>query len=171
MRETLSKETLKKIANRIRQEFDPELIYDKFSIWKYLKYECGFHIIQESELPVAGFIYSSSSKILICCRKEDSYTRKRFTLAHELGHYLLHTDEKFECSSDINDSSSPEEIEANRFAAYLLVPDHLLKKVYERYKHLDDCIDYLAVKFGASRSTIKIRLSEIFGEKINFKVR
>jgi Zn-dependent peptidase ImmA (M78 family) len=51
--------------------------------------------------------------------------RKRFTVAHELGHMMLgHTSMNF----DLNfESNKPEEIEANQFAAELLMPLEMLK--------------------------------------------
>lgn len=71
-----------------------------------------------------------------------SRQRRRFTLAHELGHFLnaLHeppSDEIFACSkadmiagvdpSDINDRHKRQEAEANRFAAELLMPRYLVR--------------------------------------------
>lgn len=66
-----------------------------------------------------------------------SSTRQRFTIAHELGHLLLHAEEEFhidekrplarrdEVSSKATD---PREIEANQFAAELLMPASFLRK-------------------------------------------
>ena len=61
----------------------------------------------------------------IWLRDEDPPERQRFTLAHELGHILLHhvavpfRDDTF--------TGSPKENEANRFAFELLMPLHLLR--------------------------------------------
>ena len=63
--------------------------------------------------------------------KADSYPRRlRFTLGHELGHFLIpsHTPTYFNCSeedielSGSNGSNSGMEVEANQFAANLLMP-------------------------------------------------
>ncbi len=68
--------------------------------------------------------------------------RRRFTLAHELGHFLnaLHeppSEKFFACSqadmiagvetSDLDDRHRRQEAEANRFAAELLMPGHLVR--------------------------------------------
>ena len=66
-----------------------------------------------------------------------SPTRQRFTIAHEIGHFLLHGDEEVhidekrplgrrdELSSQAVD---PREIEANHFAAELLMPESLVRE-------------------------------------------
>ncbi|MBV9469759.1 MAG: ImmA/IrrE family metallo-endopeptidase [Abitibacteriaceae bacterium] len=40
--------------------------------------------------PLAGFLYANSIGGSIFVRQEDPVTRRRFSAAHELGHYLLH---------------------------------------------------------------------------------
>lgn len=63
--------------------------------------------------------------------------RKNFTVAHELGHYVLHRNaaERFECSQEVvlcDDAGTYQEreYEANRFASYLLMPiDDFRKQV------------------------------------------
>ncbi|HUZ65637.1 MAG TPA: ImmA/IrrE family metallo-endopeptidase [Acetobacteraceae bacterium] len=63
-----------------------------------------------------------------------SSNRKRFTLAHEIAHYLLHRDM---IGDGVEDSalyrsrlSSATETEANRLAADLLMPAPLLRTIY-----------------------------------------
>lgn len=64
-------------------------------------------------------------------------TRQRFTIAHELGHFLLPWQRQttFECSSadlDPNGKRSEWETQANEFAAQLLLPDSLFKAQLRR---------------------------------------
>lgn len=66
--------------------------------------------------------------------------RQRFTIAHELGHFLLHEGEKvyvdradyvFQvklCNDDSSKGINVEEKEANLFAAEILLPQSFLKK-------------------------------------------
>lgn len=59
--------------------------------------------------------------------------RKRFTVAHELGHMLLgHTSENFDIDFE---SKKPEEIEANQFAAEILMPCEMLKVDLQKIKN------------------------------------
>lgn len=59
-------------------------------------------------------------------------SRQRFTIGHELGHFLLpwHRQSTFECSADDISSRSKKswELEANQFSAELLMPTTLLKQ-------------------------------------------
>ncbi len=62
--------------------------------------------------------------------------RQRFTIAHEIGHFELHKHDQVHVDRSIiklrNSASSkgedPEEIEANGFAAELLMPEEFLRK-------------------------------------------
>lgn len=107
---------------------------------------------------VCGFIDFETKCIVL--NSSDHLTRKAFTLAHELGHWLLHKD-----VLDNNPSSSmlyrkplgeadadPMEQEANCFAANLLVPAEFL----HQYKHED--IGLIARIFGVSTEVIGYRL-------------
>lgn len=82
---------------------------------------------------------------IITINANDPPTRKRFTLAHELGHYMLHRDligdgldddrlyRSTEAGKYHNMAVGPqEEIEANRFAAKLLMPEKLVRAKYDK---------------------------------------
>ena len=61
------------------------------------------------------------------------YTRKRFTIAHEIGHYIIpdHQNLNNVCANEEVESWAsglhPAEIEANEFAAELLLPERLMR--------------------------------------------
>lgn len=68
--------------------------------------------------------------LIIAYNKNQHVHSKRFTVAHELGHFLLgHTRSGHDHYLDVFDEGSgdPKEIEANQFAAELLIPSILLK--------------------------------------------
>lgn len=106
---------------------------------------------------IAGFIDLETSNIYV--NKDDSPNRQRFTIAHELGHYILHKDyvkdeEKYSVLLRVplkDRDYAPEEQEANCFAASLLVPNELLKK----YKDIPNTIK--ASIFAVSEDVIKYR--------------
>ncbi len=79
--------------------------------------------------------------------------RKRFSVAHELGHlYIGHLHGN--SSSDIN-SENFDEMEANMFAAYLLMPPELLRKdIKAGIKKPED----LAKKYGVSVEALWLQL-------------
>ncbi len=106
---------------------------------------------------VSGYIDFKDKKIYV--NKDNSFQRKRFTIAHELGHLFLHL-QKFVKNSelysvfkrDMNDYSL-EEKEANFFAANLLVPKELLNN----YLLLTNDNDDLSKIFGVSNEVIRRR--------------
>jgi Zn-dependent peptidase ImmA (M78 family) len=98
-------------------------------------------------------------------------TRRRFTIAHELGHLLLHTDEDFHIDEtfpvklrdEVSSMAIDEhEIEANQFAAEILMPLTLL--AHDRSElpvdlESDEAITRLAQRYGVSVQAMTIRLS------------
>jgi Zn-dependent peptidase ImmA (M78 family) len=89
-------------------------------------------VAEFKEHDISGFINLEQQLILV--NKYDSPTRQRFTIAHELGHWVLHPQE-LKDNKDIvilyrktlEEESDPLEQEANCFAANLLVPNSFLE--------------------------------------------
>lgn len=104
------------------------------------------------------------NKFIIKVNRHDSDRRQRFTVAHEIGHYLLHKDQ---IGSGIEDDvlyrsslSDRREAEANRMAADILMPMELIDAALERAEALgiEDVASYLADEFEVSETAMKIRL-------------
>ena len=99
------------------------------------------------------------SDYMILVNASHGSARKRFTVAHEIAHFLLHrhdigggvTDNVFYKSTRF---TSPEEARANREAASILMPFELIQKFVRESKDLD----FLARKLGVSKTAFKIRL-------------
>lgn len=99
-----------------------------------------------------GRILWGESGAVIRVKAELSPGRRRFTLGHEIGHYVLHkanAQGRFDTGHQLaiwNDAS--EETEANVFAAELLMPDFLytprLKRHTPSFQHLDELADDFA---------------------------
>jgi Zn-dependent peptidase ImmA (M78 family) len=102
----------------------------------------------------------------ICVVNENhAFTRRRFSIAHEIGHFLLHPPKE---SYDViarDDHSSEgiyrEEIEANAFAAELLMPEHLVRSRVKGPLDLfsEECISELAALFNVSQVAMTHRLT------------
>ncbi|MEC4041899.1 ImmA/IrrE family metallo-endopeptidase [Myroides odoratimimus] len=105
--------------------------------------------------------------------KNNYVPRKNFTLAHELGHFVLHNDlsntfvDKIffrKKSEGYTTKEEKIEKEANHFAASILMPDFLIKKEIQSINHgflLDDdekTIQDLADKFSVSKPAMLYRL-------------
>lgn len=98
-------------------------------------------------------------------------TRKRFTIAHELGHYVIPTHESsYNCNKDDTnnyyDKKHPQEIEANHFAAELLMPRKYFLKEIERKEPSYDLIQNLTDKFESSLTSTLIRYKELTTENV-----
>lgn len=107
---------------------------------------------------VAGFCDFVAKRIYV--NKDDVRNRQMFTVAHELGHWIMHRaafeahPEKYPALPRFQnvDESNAFEREANAFASELLVPEHLLKQV-RGYPAAA-----LAEIFGVSRAMMEVRL-------------
>lgn len=130
----------------------------------------------EGEL--AGMIMKTSSGIFVGVNSLHSRSRQRFTIAHEVGHLVLHNfdlhiDTHFPVKRRDETSSlaiDPEEIEANRFAAELLMPkEFVAQDILEREIDFenDDDIEVLARRYQVSRQAMTLRISNLirFGAK------
>ena len=122
---------------------------------------------------VSGLFVIKDKVAHIGYNKNHPENRRRFTIAHELGHYLLHSKETFLFVDKEEkvlyrnmESSSGEhqkEREANAFAAALLMPKDLLLEEIKEYdfesgKKLPD---FLANKFNVSEQAMTIRLTNL----------
>lgn len=107
---------------------------------------------------------NTPGEYVIKVNKNDSARRQRFTVAHEIGHYLLHRDEIGDGITDDvlyrSSLSDRREAQANRFAADLLMPQKLVDEWMDRARALkvDNVITFLADKFNVSEAAMKIRL-------------
>ena len=120
--------------------------------------------IYETELKkeISGAISydSKNKKFSILLNKKNSTKRKRFTIAHELGHYFLHKNilENDEIHIDImyrDDSRNYEEKKVDYFAGALLMNKMLLEKLYNK----TDSIAELSEIFDVSESAMTVRLN------------
>lgn len=92
-----------------------------------------------------------------------SSNRKRFTLAHEIAHYLLHRDligdgvedNTLYRSSTLSDQT---EIEANRLAAQILMPAPLVRNIYGAGAK---SLVGLCAAFQVSEEAMRIRLRQL----------
>jgi Zn-dependent peptidase ImmA (M78 family) len=106
--------------------------------------------------PRGGFVISIN--------RHDSPRRQRFTVAHELAHYLLHRDQ---IGSGIKDDvlyrsglSDSREAEANRLAAQILMPIVQVGEKLKAYGGIatEAVVSNLAADFGVSEAAMRIRL-------------
>ncbi|WP_077930992.1 ImmA/IrrE family metallo-endopeptidase [Acetobacter persici] len=92
-----------------------------------------------------------------------SIERDRFTIAHEIGHYILHYifNEEYkneECYTANRSGSSRIEWEANWFASELLMPE---KEFRAAYDDLNKNLYEISKKFGTSELACSVRAKSL----------
>lgn len=93
-------------------------------------------------------------------RQTDSETRQRFTLAHELGHYVLRHGNSFrDNQAALSQNYDPKETEANMFAAELLMPEFIVNHLISDEKIQN--ISNLAHRFHVSYTAMEYRLRNL----------
>jgi Zn-dependent peptidase ImmA (M78 family) len=126
---------------------------------------------------ISGLLISNGEGAAICVREGEPLVRQRFTIAHEIGHFCLrhqfedndhvHVDEGWKVTARSNARSvgiDPKEIEANQFAATLLMPTRLLTQRASRFgvRQLhDEHVTELAREFKVSEQAMTIRLATL----------
>ena len=120
---------------------------------------------------ISGQIKREGDRYVIRVNRNESRERQRFTIAHELSHFLLHRSIIDTSPDGIEDnvlyrSGVPERIEyqANRLAADIVMPLTPLRKVLrEDFENIvtDATIEVLAARFQVSKTAMEIRLSTL----------
>lgn len=89
-----------------------------------------------------------------------SVERRKYTVAHELGHLLLHTNSFGEKDKEEN---KEEERQADKFASYFLMPQDAFLQEWNKYNNIDLVEKVIKIKqtFGVSYQVVLYRISEI----------
>lgn len=102
--------------------------------------------------------------IVIFVNDDDPPNRQTFTIAHELGHKLLgHNPNEYGVlfRRQVFGENPPVEKEANWFAANLLVPEEMLRRIQKKYDLTERDTEVLAGIFGVSREMIQYRIKQL----------
>ncbi|ABJ76842.1 ImmA/IrrE family metallo-endopeptidase [Leptospira borgpetersenii] len=83
--------------------------------------------------------------------------RNRFTTAHELGHYFLHSNQGADSIQVERNGSDRLEWEANWFAASFLMPEENVKNKWNETKN----VSFLATYFQVSLAAMEVRLRSL----------
>jgi Zn-dependent peptidase ImmA (M78 family) len=156
---------VKREVRRLHEEFNitnPPV--DPVRIARGVGVSVYFAVFEATKQNISGFFDCDERAIFV--NKDEYPLRKTFTIAHELGHKILH--EEWAKSneyrvllrdSDIQ-SDDFHEKEANAFAAHLLVPRFLLDRYWQWLSP-----EQLSTLFAVSVPMIKNRLSFEYGIK------
>jgi hypothetical protein len=158
------------MTRRTQPRIRAQAIIDMFHVEKapvdvvYIAKGLGFEV---HDYP---FVEESVSAVLIIeggvrgigVNKASAPTKKRFSIAHEIGHYLLghgdfaDSEKTFEDGAyNYADPQNRQESEANEFAAELLMPERLLR---QDLAELGRDVPALAKKYQVSEQALWIQL-------------
>lgn len=121
------------------------------------------HMEQAFNAEPSGMLVKSSDQWAIFVNIDDSITRQRFTIAHELGHFLIHKGQQFVDEFSAGEvfyrdgSETKEESEANYFAACLLMPADKVEEIWPTCKDPKDA----AKRFNVSEVSMTYRLKKL----------
>lgn len=123
--------------------------------------QMGVRLNPTQGAPYSGHFYSAADTPfgapLIEFNTSDSAARQRFTIAHELGHYILGHGTSPRDYPNVFSSApaNPNERAANQFAAELLMPAEAVQLMLNRgYRSIDE----LANIFGVSSAAMGYRM-------------
>lgn len=134
-------------------------------------------IAKEFDEDISGLFFIKDGIPVITFNCKENERRIRFTIAHELGHYILHSNEQkifldkkqkqvLYRNSVSSSGEYHKEREANSFAAALLMPKILIEdkmkdiEIYE-FNELESLIEKMANDFQVSTQAMSFRLSNL----------
>ncbi len=167
------------LHNSLREadEFQAPIPVEKLA--KFLNVQVTYVDTEDDDL--SGFFYRDplSGKSVIGVNNSHFKTRQRFTIAHEIGHLMLHSFEDlhydrkgsggiFRRSAESATGENRDEIEANFFAAELLMPEELIYDKLENSEisdifetNVDAAIKAMARDFNVSPHALTIRMAQL----------
>lgn len=122
----------------------------------------GLRIMQDFLGDYSGKIERDPLGFKVTVNATDSHVRQRFTIAHEIGHYVLHRDL---IGDGITDDAMYRsrlggfyETQANQYAAYILMPPGLFRQKYREGARTPEA---LATLFDVSSQAAEYRIKNL----------
>jgi len=110
---------------------------------------------------VSGLLDKKNNTIFV--NSTDGLERQRFTIAHELGHFIYNHDEdkfglNYRDGARVRNSA---ERQADDFAAEILMPSPIVRKKIKEYSDVSPTLTEIASLFGVSNKAMKVRLDNL----------
>lgn len=118
---------------------------------------------------ISGMLFRDQDRAVIGVNSRHAATRQRFTVAHEIGHLVMHKGQpvfidRFVRLNMRDGQSTPDERQANAFAAELLMPRRMVSEevtralLKQRNLAPPDLASTLAQRFRVSPAAMQYRL-------------
>lgn len=114
---------------------------------------------------LSGSLSKKDGSWVIQVNRLHSEARQRFTIAHELGHFIYHKDDEIDAHKFVDTTffrgmtANNLEYTANRFASELLMPEPEVRQLIDTENIRS--IAELASKFGVSSAAMLFRVKEL----------
>ncbi|CAM5396551.1 ImmA/IrrE family metallo-endopeptidase [Kitasatospora aureofaciens] len=127
---------------------------------------------QQLDDDVSGMLLRKDGSCVIGVNRSHTAERRRFTVAHELGHLRLHegrplildTDTRVNYRNTVSSMATDrEEIDANRFAAALLAPEAMVRQAVRSvgFRTTEELVRVLSGQFQMSEIAMTYRLMNL----------
>lgn len=136
-----------------------------------IAFDLGAEVKREPLSDCEGHILGTSTKAIITINEASRLERQRFSLGHELGHwvndrgknltYRCTTDDMRQRSMRQEDFRQNKEVRANQFSAEILMPDFIFNRYTRNLDITTTTVKYLANTFNVSLTSVAIRLVEL----------
>jgi len=128
---------------------------------------------------LSGILLRDGEQVVIGVNADHHEHRQRFSIAHEIAHFLLHEGDRvfvdreykinFRDSNSSSGTTDMEEAEANLFASLLLIPDEFIERDLSGQeidlsgdsKKINDLAVALSKKYNVSPAAMILRLSSL----------
>ena len=106
---------------------------------------------------ISGYIKYENGEKNIYVNNTQSVQRQRFTIAHEIAHFILHQDlltKEGGTPMFRGGDNNPAERQANRLAAAILMPKSKVTQMYKSHKSINDMAQLFWVSYDAMANRI-----------------
>lgn len=153
---------VKKEANKIRSKFAKD---KRIIDLEQVANANNIKIISEDFMEsISGLFVKENGEYIIAVNKNHHGNRKRFTIAHELGHFILHKEDNLHYDPNTKKDTeiflradgviSGNETDANHFAAELLMPEEMVREDFKKTPNVME----LAQMYEVSEQAMMYRL-------------
>jgi len=157
----------KREAHKILDRFGHSIPVDVESIVRAHNLKIKAEALEES---VSGMLVIKDDGGVVAVNESHHRNRRRFTIAHELGHFVLHGNSArvfidagpvFYRDEAAADGTRIQEIQANTFAAELLMPESAVVDIFRKQPldpHDEAAVRRMAARFEVSAQALTLRL-------------
>ncbi len=137
----------------------------------FIAFSLGAEVKRSSLFDCEGNIIGTDRKAIITINEDASLTKQRFSLGHEIGHWINDRGKNLTYRCDTHDMRQyyikknnfrqNVEVRANQFSARLIMPTYIYQRYLNDLRITFETIKYIADLFHTSLTSTAIRLVEV----------